>query len=175
MRDGTRRATTTVLADDHRVVRSALRTVLEAEAGIEVVAEAGDVGETLREVRARKPDVVVLDLKMPGGSGLDAIPSIVEASPCTAVVVLTMEGDPAFAYAALRSGARAFVLNEAADAELIDAVTAAVNGHRYVNPQLGARIAADPPPDNGPADALTAPSNRTAPTSSTRSARSRPN
>ena len=147
--------TTVVLADDHRLVRSAVRTVLETEGGIEVIAEAADAGETLRKVRAHKPDVLVLDLNMPGESGLEAIPRVVEASPCTAVVVLTMEGDPAFAHAALRCGACAFVLKEAADAELIDAVQAAANGHGYLNPELGARIAAEPSPEYGPPDGLT--------------------
>jgi len=148
-------ATKIVLADDHRLVRSALRTVLEAEGENEVVAEAGDVGETLRKVRAHRPDVLVLDLNMPGGSGLDAIPQIVQVSPSTSVVVLTMEEGAEFAYAALRSGARAFVLKEAADAELLDAVQAAVNGHGYLNPELGARIAAEPAPDGWPPDGLT--------------------
>jgi two-component system, NarL family, response regulator NreC len=146
---------TVVLADEYRLVRSAVRMVLEVKGGIEVVAEAGDVGETLRKVRAHKPDVVVLDLNMPGGSALDAIPRLQEASPSTAVVVLTMEDEPNSARAALRSGARAFVLKEAADIELIDAVQAAANGHVYINPELGARIAAAPPPENGPPDRLT--------------------
>ena len=149
------RATTIVLADDHRLVRSALRTVLEDEGGMEVVAEAGDLGETVRKVQAYKPDVLVLDLNMPGGSGIQAIPELRKVSPCTAIVVLTMEGDPEFARAALRSGARAFVPKEAADTELISAVQAAANGHGYLDPQLGARIGAEPPPASWPPDGLT--------------------
>jgi two-component system, NarL family, response regulator NreC len=96
---------TTVLADNHALARSALRMLLESEAGLEVVAEAGDVEETLRKVRAYKPNVLVLDLCMPGGSSLAAIPTLLEASPSTAIVVLTMRGEPAFARQALRSGA----------------------------------------------------------------------
>ena len=149
-------ATTIILADDHALVRSALRTVIEIEDGMEVVAEAGDVGETLRKARGHKPDVLVLDLNMPGGSGLDAIPRIVETSPGTAIVVLTMEDDPQVAHAALRSGARAFVPKDAAGTELVTAIRAAANGHDYLTPELGARIVADlPPPESGPPDGLT--------------------
>src|SRR5215212_2546842 len=97
-------AITIVLADDHAVVRSGLRMLLEAESGIEVVAEAGDVDQARRYTLGHKPAILVLDLNMPGGSSLEAIPRIAEASPSTAVVVLTMQDDPAFAREALRAG-----------------------------------------------------------------------
>jgi DNA-binding NarL/FixJ family response regulator len=84
-----------VLADDHPVVRSGLRMLLEAETGFEVVAEAGDVDATARYVLGHKPTVLVLDLNMPGGSSLEAIPKMAETSPDTVVVVLTMQEDPA--------------------------------------------------------------------------------
>ena len=135
---------TIVLADDHTIVRSGLRLLLEAEDGLRVVAEAGDVPEAVRKVRAYKPDVLVLDLSMPGGPSLAAFPSLHEASPRTAIVVLTMEGEPRFARAAMRAGALGFVLKEAADTELVEAVNAAAAGVRYLNPQLGALIAAEP-------------------------------
>jgi two-component system, NarL family, response regulator NreC len=145
-------AITIVLADDHAIVRSGLRMLLDAEEGIDVVAEAGNVDEASRKVRAYKPKVLMLDLSMPGGSSIDAIPGLREASPDTAIVVLTMEDDPAFARAALRAGAAGFVLKEAADAELVEAVHAAAGGGRYLNPRLGALIAALPEtpaaPDN---------------------------
>lgn len=143
-----------VLADDHAVVRRGLRMLLETQEGFDVVAEAGDVGAALRKVRAYKPDVVVLDLNMPGGSSLEAIPRLLEASPGTAIVVLTMEDEPQFARVALRAGALAFVLKEAADSELEDAVHAALAGHRYLNPRLGARVASEPEATTGAADGL---------------------
>jgi len=143
-----------VIADDHAVVRSGLRMVLDAEEGIEVVAEAGDVETAMRAVRGHHPDVLVLDLNMPGEPSLEAIPRIVEQTPETAIVVLTMQQDPAFAREALRSGARGYVLKEAADAELVQAVRMAVEGRTYLNPELGARMAAEPPP-SGPPDDLT--------------------
>ena len=147
-------AATIVLADDHPVVRSAVRMLLDAEAGLEVIGEAGDLDETVRKVRAYKPTVLVLDLGMPGGSSLAAIPAILLTSPGTAVVVLTMHNDAAFAREALRAGALGFVLKDAADTELVAAVRAASEGHRYLNAQLGARIAAQPDPPVGPPDHL---------------------
>ena len=136
--------TTIVLADDHTIVRSSLRALLEAGEGVDVVAEAGDIDETVRKVLAYKPDVLVLDVSMPGGSSLGSIPDMLSASPDTAIVVLTMEDEPRFAREALRAGAAGFVLKEAADTELLQAVDAARRGLRYINPQLGALIAAQP-------------------------------
>jgi two-component system response regulator NreC len=146
--------TRVVIADDHAVVRTGLKMVLDAEEGIEVVAEAGDVEAALRAVRAYHPDVLVLDLNMPGEPSLQAIPRFIEHAPETAIVVLTMQQDPAFAREALRSGARGYVLKEAADAELVQAVRMATEGRTYLNPELGARMAAEPPP-SGPPDDLT--------------------
>jgi two-component system response regulator NreC len=135
-------------------VRSALRALLEAEAEFSVVAEAGEVEEAVRRVLAYKPRVLVLDLSMPGGSTLSAIPRMREASPNTAIVMLTMEDEPRFAREALRAGALGFVLKEAADSELVDAVRAAVRGEHYLNPQLGGLIAAAPETPAGPPDNL---------------------
>lgn len=144
-----------VLADDHAVVRAGLKLLLESEPDFEVVAEAGDVGQALREVRAYKPDVLVLDLNMPGEPSLPAIPRVAEAHPGTAVVVLTMQDDTAFAREALRGGAKGYVLKDAADGELAQAVRAAAGGGTYLNPSLGARLAAEPPAPTGPPDDLT--------------------
>lgn len=136
------------------IVRRALRALLESDAEFEVVAEAGDAEEAVRKVLAYKPAVIVLDLSMPGGSSLTAIPRMLEVSPNTAVVVLTMEDEPRFARAALQAGALGFVLKEAADAELVEAVRAAMQGLRYLNPQLGGLIAATPDTPTGPPDGL---------------------
>ncbi len=146
---------TIVLADEHKLVRTALRVLLESAGGVEVVAEASNVGETVRKARAYKPNVLVLDVNMPGGSGLEAIPCLVEASPRTAIVVLTMYRDPRVAAAALRQGACAFVLKDDAESEFVAAVHAAVAGHSYLNPELGARIAARPAIDPVVRDGLT--------------------
>lgn len=142
--DGTRRTETTtiVLADDHTVVRNALRLLLDAEPGFEVVAEAGDADTAVRYVRGHKPTVLILDLNMPGRASLDAVPDIRDASPQTEIVVLTMQNEPAFARRALQSGVRGYVLKDAADAELVQAVRSAAAGDIYLQPALGARLAA---------------------------------
>ncbi len=140
----TTRSLRLVVADDHAVVRRGLILLLDDEADFEVVAEAGDVDGARRYVRGHHPDVLILDLNMPGGSSLDAIPLMLEESPDTAIVVLTMQDDPAFARQALLAGALGYVLKEAADTELIEAVHRAAAGETYLNPRLGARLAAQP-------------------------------
>ncbi len=141
-----------VIADDHAVVRSGLRLLLDTEDDFEVVAEAGDVDAARRYVRGHRPAVLVLDLNMPGGSSLEAIPAIRAESPDTHIVVLTMQEEPAFARQALSAGASGYVLKEAADGELVEAVRRAAASETYLNPSLGARIAREPPP--GPPDDL---------------------
>ena len=143
---------TIVLADDHTVVRAGLRMLLENESDIEVVAEAGDVDAAQRYVLGHKPTVLVLDLNMPGGSSLDAIPEVADASPDTSVVVLTMQEDPAFAREALQAGARGYVLKQSAGTELVQAIRAAATGGTWLNPDLGARMAATPTPTGPPGD-----------------------
>jgi two-component system, NarL family, response regulator NreC len=143
---------TIVLADDHPVVRSGLRMLLENESDIEVVAEAGDVDAAQRYVLGHKPTVLVLDLNMPGGSSLDAIPNVADASPDTSVVVLTMQEDPAFAREALQAGARGYVLKQSAGTELVQAIRAAATGGTWLNPELGARMAATPASSGPPGD-----------------------
>jgi two-component system response regulator NreC len=147
---------TIVLADDHAVVRAGLRMLLDAEEGMRVVAEAGDVPDAVRYTRAHRPTVLILDLNMPGaeGSSLEALPQIMEGSPETKVAILTMQEDPQFAREALSSGAVAYVLKEAADSELVEAVRRAAAGQTYLNPQLGARMAAEPAAGAGPPDDL---------------------
>ncbi len=145
-----------VLADDHRLVRAGLSMLLESEGDMEVVAEAGDVDEALRAVLGHKPDVLLLDLTMPGTlSSQDAIPEVARHSPETKVVVLTMQEDPEYARTALRQGALGYVLKEAADVELVAAVRLAALGRPYLNPQLGALIAATPEPSAEPPNGLT--------------------
>jgi two-component system response regulator NreC len=145
-----------VLADDHAVVRKGLRLLLDGEEGFEVVAEAGTAEDALRYVRAHRPQVLVLDLNMPGNvNSLDAIPEVEASGDGTRVVVLTMQEDPEFARRALGNGAAGYVLKEAADDELVEAVRRAAAGDTYLNPRLGAALAAAPPKPAGPPDDLT--------------------
>ena len=145
---------TVVIADDHAVVRKGLRMLVDSEPDLRVVAEAGTVPDALRMARAHRPAVLILDLNMPGGSSLQEIPTIREQAPDTAIVVLTMQNDPSFARQALQSGALGFVLKESADDELLEAIRLAANGDNYLNPRLGARLAAQPPEPAGPPDDL---------------------
>ena len=146
-----RTKTTVLIADDHTVVRQGLRMLIDHEDGLQVIAEAGTVPDAERLTLAHRPTVLVLDLNMPGGSSLEAIPRLRDSS---AIVVLTMQDDPAFARRALQAGALGFVLKEAADEELLEAIRLAAAGDTYLNPRLGARIAAAPDRDGGPPDAL---------------------
>ncbi len=141
-----------VLADDHEVVRTGLRKLLDSQPDFEVVAEASDAEGARRYVLGHHPKVLVLDLNMPGGSSLEAIPAMREEFPDTQIVVLTMQKEPAFAREALSAGALGYVLKEAAHAELVEAVRRAAIGESYLNPRLGARMASEPPP--GPPDDL---------------------
>ena len=147
---------TVVLADDHAMVRSALRSVLDAAQGFEVVAEAGDLETAVRKVLAYKPAVLMLDLEMPGAASAEAIRRVLEVSRDTAVVVLTMDADPEAARRAMRAGALGFVLKEAADTELLAAARATAQGHGYLAPELGARVVIEPEPIAARADGLSA-------------------
>ncbi|MCW3066241.1 MAG: two component transcriptional regulator, LuxR family [Solirubrobacterales bacterium] len=155
MTEGREDVTRIVIADDHAVVRTGLRLLLEREADLQVIAEAGDAADALRYVRAHRPHVLVLDLNMPGDSSLAAIPQVAVGSPNTRVVVLTMQNDPAFAREALQAGAAGYVLKDAADTELVEAVRLVAAGDTYLNPRLGAQLAAAPPDPPWPPDNLT--------------------
>ena len=144
-----------VLADDHELVRDGIRMVLEAEPDFEVVAQAADAETAARYVLGHKPRILILDLNMPGTSSLELMPRIVESSPSTAVIVLTMQNEPSFARQALRAGAKGFVIKQSAATELVAAVRAVLAGDTYINPNLGARMAAEPDTPSGPPDDLT--------------------
>jgi two-component system response regulator NreC len=127
------------LSDDHAVVRAGLRLLLEAQPGWTVVAESGDAESAARDVRIHHPDVLVLDLIMPGRSSLDVLHEL-RRDPA-ATVVLTMDADPAMARAALTAGASAYVLKEAADDHLLEAIRTVAGGGTYLDPTLGAAVA----------------------------------
>lgn len=146
---------TVVLADDHQLVRDGIRLVLEAEPDISVVAEADDGDDAARYVLGHKPTVLVLDLSMPGRPTFELIGEIAEISPATSVIVLTMQNEPAFARQAFQAGAKGFVVKQAAAGELVAAIRAVVVGGTYINPELGARLAAAPDEPTGPPDDLT--------------------
>lgn len=131
-----------LVVDDHAIVRSGLRRVLDAEPGIETVSEAESAERAVFEAMEHKPDIVLMDVVMPGKSGIEIVPALLRAVPGTQVLILSMQDDPRYVREAFEAGASGYVLKEAADTELITAVRAVAAGERYVHPALGARLLA---------------------------------
>jgi two-component system response regulator NreC len=129
-----------LVVDDHAVVRSGLRLLLDAQEDLETVGEAGNGDEAVRLARSLQPDVVLMDVVMPGTNGLEATPRVLEVSPDAKVLVLSMQDDPTYVREAFAVGASGYVLKEAADAEVVQAVREVSAGGRYVHPVLGARL-----------------------------------
>ena len=131
-----------VIVDDHAVVRSGIKLLLEREEDIEVVGEAGNAKDAVFRARALKPDVILLDVVMPGESGIEVLPTLLKESPETKILVLSMQDDPRYVREAFAAGAAGYVLKEAADVEVVSAVREIAAGGRYVHPTLGARLVA---------------------------------
>jgi two-component system, NarL family, response regulator NreC len=132
---------TVVLADDHNVIRSGLRAMLETEADLRVIGEAADAPGTRKLIRDRRPDVLVLDLQMPGAEPASDVSALREEAPDTAIVVLTMLSDPRRARELLRTGASGYVLKQAAERQLTEAIRVAAAGGSFIDPELGGQVA----------------------------------
>lgn len=128
------------LCDDHRIVRSGLRRILEAEDDLVVVGEAGSISEAVSLAAADHPDVFVMDLGLPDGSGLTATAEVRRVSPLTRVLVLTVHDDIAYLRRAFEAGADGYMVKEAADVELVQAIRQVARGRQYVHPSLGAAL-----------------------------------
>ncbi len=131
-----------VIVDDHAILRAGLRRVLDAEPDIEVVGEAATADRAVFEALASKPDVVLMDVVMPGKTGIEGMPAVMQAVPDAKVLMLSMQDDPHYVREAFEAGAAGYVLKEAADTEVVGAVRAVAAGERYVHPALGARLVA---------------------------------
>src|SRR5581483_6963039 len=150
-------ATTTrvLICDDHALLRSGLRRLLEMHPQVEVTGEASNADEAVAQAGALQPDVVLLDIVMPGRSGVEALPDVLAAAPDTKVLVLSMQDDPSYVRRAFAAGASGYLLKEAADEELVEAVHEVAYGRRYVHPLLGARLATvEPSGEHDHADPL---------------------
>ena len=134
--------TRVLIVDDHAVVRAGLRLLLDAEPDIEVVGEAGSIDQAIFEARALKPDVILMDVVMPGRSGIEGSPAVLHEAPEAKLLVLSMQDDPSYVREAFAAGASGYVLKEAADTELVAAIREVAAGGKYVHPSLGARLAA---------------------------------
>ena len=131
-----------LVVDDHAVVRAGLRRILDAEPDIETVGEAPNGDRAVFEAMDQKPDVVLMDVVMPGKSGIEATRAVLQAVPETTVLILSMQDDPRYVREAFDAGASGYVMKEAADDEVVDAVRAVAAGQRYLHPALGARLLA---------------------------------
>ena len=131
-----------VIVDDHAILRAGLRRVLEAEPDIEVVGEAESADRAVFEAISGQPDIVLMDVMMPGKTGIEGMPAVLTAVPDVKVLVLSMQDDPYYVREAFAAGAAGYVLKEAADSEVVGAVRAVAAGERYVHPALGARLVA---------------------------------
>ena len=131
-----------LIVDDHAVVRTGLRKVLEGEDGIEVVGEAGDARNAVFQTRETKPDVILMDVVMPGKTGIEAIPDVLHDAPEAKVLILSMQDDPRYVREAFDAGASGYVLKEAVDTDVVAAIRDVAAGGRYVHPALGARMLA---------------------------------
>jgi DNA-binding NarL/FixJ family response regulator len=131
-----------LVVDDHAVVRSGLRRVLDAEDDIETVGEAPNAERAVFEALENKPDVVLMDVVMPDKSGIDGLPALLQAVPNVRVLMLSMQDDPRYVREAFEAGASGYVLKEAADTDVVEAVRVVATGERYVHPTLGARLVA---------------------------------
>jgi DNA-binding NarL/FixJ family response regulator len=125
-----------LLADDHALVREALRRAIESEPDMEVVGEAENVAATIAQVSAARPDLLLLDVTMPGGGGIAALREIRKAGLPTRTLILTMHDDPEYLRVSLISGACGFILKHAAGREVVTAIRAVLQGRMYVDPSL---------------------------------------
>jgi len=130
-----------LVCDDHAVVRTGLKLLLQSEEDIEVVGEAGNAQEAVLRTKLLQPDILLLDITMPGKNGIEAAREVAEVSPETKIVMLSMQDEPSYVREAFGAGASGYVLKEAADTELVRAVREVAAGGRYVHPELGARLA----------------------------------
>ena len=144
-----------LLVDDHAVLRSGLRLLLEQEPDLEPIGEAATAEEAVRALPRLTPDVVVIDVEMPGIGGLEGIGLIRERAPDARVLVLSMHDQARDVRRAFDAGAHGYLPKAAADEDLVRAIRAVAAGERYVHPSLGAALAA-PQPASGPIDELTA-------------------
>jgi DNA-binding NarL/FixJ family response regulator len=142
-----------LIADDQTMVREGLRLILEAQPDIEVVAEAGDGQAALRAAAEHHPDVVLMDIRMPGMDGLRATERLLRAGSSARVLVLTTFGHDEYLYAAMRAGASGFLLKDSPRAQLIHAVRTVAEGSALLDPLLTRRLIEDwvrrPPPSAG--------------------------
>jgi len=138
-----------LLADDHSVLRSGLRLLLERQPDIQVVGEASTGFEALTITKELQPDLILLDLSMPGLGGLDVLPRLKEILPRVKILILTMHEDSQYLKQAIQRGASGYILKKAADVELISAIGTVMSGEMYVHPTMTKSLLEDLLPNSG--------------------------
>lgn len=136
-----------LVADDHAVLRTGLRLLINTQSDMETVGEAGTFAETIEAVKQTRPDVVTLDLSMPGGTGIKLIETLLRESPKSRVLVLTMHDDPAYFRLAMAAGAAGYVMKKSADTELLAAIRSVAGGHSYARIELSRSMESRGPTD----------------------------
>lgn len=131
--------TTIVLADDHHVIRKGLRSLIEEEQDLKIVGEAGNGDETMQLVKSLRPDILILDMVMPGLNGIEITRLVRQSVPTTAIVILSMYSTEGYVHKAIRAGARAYVLKQSTSDELIHAIHEVSAGRRYLSHILSER------------------------------------
>ncbi len=132
-----------LLADDHRIVREGLRALLDAEQGLTVVGDVADGAEAIAAAREHVPDIVVMDVSMPGMNGIEATRAIVGGKPPVRVVCLSMHADRGMVSAALEAGASGYILKGCATEELVRALNVVAAHHTYLSPMIAGAVVAD--------------------------------
>jgi two-component system, NarL family, response regulator NreC len=131
-----------LIVDDHAVFRAGLRMLINVEADMEAVGEAGNARDAVFQARSLKPDVILMDVVMPDQSGLEVVPTLLHERPETKVLMLSMQDDPQYVRQAFANGASGYILKEAADTEVVTAIREVAAGNSYVHPTVGARLIA---------------------------------
>jgi DNA-binding NarL/FixJ family response regulator len=131
------------LADDHTVMRNGLRLLLERQANLQVVGEASDGRQAVALIEKTNPDVVIMDIAMPNLNGIEATRQIVNQNPRTAVAILSMHSDESYVIRALKAGARAYLLKDSAEADLLAAVRALTEGKSFFSPAISRILVED--------------------------------
>lgn len=136
-----------LIADDHAILRAGLRMLIDSQPDMKVIAEAPNGEEAVRLASAERPDVVILDITMPGGGGLRAVPEVLKVCASTRVLLLTMHEEPAYLRTALASGAAGYVLKKSVDANLLAAIRSVHKGRSYVDSELASALIQHALPD----------------------------
>ncbi|MCX8109935.1 MAG: response regulator transcription factor [Syntrophorhabdaceae bacterium] len=134
---------TVFIADDHAVLREGLKLLIESRGDIVVEGDADNGRDAVRQIKAIKPDIVIMDIAMPELDGIEATRQITEVSPSTRIIILSMHSSPEYIHRSIEAGATGYILKESAAAEIISAITTVVSGKRYLSKKISEQVIDD--------------------------------